>query len=93
MRFNFPLFLVAIAASVVKAADEAQATAEAQATGDAQATDAARRGCNADNCLRVIRGTNRGWPPLDVCQSDCSSYLVTTVTPTPPAYVIPILEH
>ncbi|KAK8116870.1 uncharacterized protein PG998_005151 [Apiospora kogelbergensis] len=85
MRFNLPLFLVAIAASVVKAADEAQATAEAQATGDAQATDAARRGCNADNCLRVIRGTNRGWPPLDVCQSDCSSYLVTTVTPTPPA--------
>ncbi|KAK7995006.1 hypothetical protein PG990_013779 [Apiospora arundinis] len=83
MRFNLPLLLAAVAASAVKAADDAEATADAQATGDAQATDAYRQRCNADNCLRIIRG-NQGWPPINKCQTDCSSYLVTTVTPTPP---------
>ncbi|KAK8859802.1 laccase 2 [Apiospora arundinis] len=83
MRFNLPLLLAAVAANAVKAADDAEATADAQATGDAQATDAYRQRCNADNCLRIIRG-NQGWPPINKCQTDCSSYLVTTVTPTPP---------
>ncbi|KAK7953274.1 hypothetical protein PG988_013968 [Apiospora saccharicola] len=90
MKWNLSLPLVALAAGVVKAADQAEATAAAQAadaaqvTDAAQATDAAWRGCNNDRCLRRIRGNYGGWPPPNVCQTDCSSYVVTTVTPTPP---------
>ncbi|KAK8136988.1 hypothetical protein PG984_004928 [Apiospora sp. TS-2023a] len=90
MKWNPSLPLFALAAGVAKAAEDVAATAAAQAadaaqvTDAAQATDAAWRGCNNDNCLRRIRGNYGGWPPPNVCQTDCSSYVVTTVTPTPP---------
>ena len=90
MKCNLSLLLAALAVSVTKAAEEAEATAAAQATDAAQATEAAWRRCNQDNCLRRIRGGYGGWPQPNVCQTDCSSYMVTTVTPTPPVYVLPL---
>jgi len=43
-----------------------------------------RRACNADNCLRGIRGTVSGLqPPLSSRLADCSSFQLATVTPAP----------
>ncbi|CZR56072.1 uncharacterized protein PAC_05960 [Phialocephala subalpina] len=41
-----------------------------------------RQVCNADNCLRGIRGTN-GQPPMSSRLVDCSSFQLATVTPAP----------
>ncbi|KAF8856003.1 hypothetical protein BDZ45DRAFT_804502 [Acephala macrosclerotiorum] len=41
-----------------------------------------RQVCNADNCLRGIRGTN-GAPPMSSRLADCSSFQLVTVTPAP----------
>ncbi|KAH6670440.1 hypothetical protein B0J14DRAFT_97024 [Halenospora varia] len=39
--------------------------------------------CNADNCLRGIRGTNpANLPPLSQRLLDCSAFLRTTITPS-----------
>ncbi|PMD37155.1 hypothetical protein L207DRAFT_599483 [Hyaloscypha variabilis F] len=41
-----------------------------------------RTGCNANNCLRQIRGTDVNLqPPLTSRESDCSTFMITTVTP------------
>jgi len=38
-------------------------------------------GCNADNCARAVTGTN-ALPALSIRQADCSSFQLTTVTPS-----------
>lgn len=40
-------------------------------------------GCNQDNCLRAVAGTQRGPDHPATASADCSSYLQTTVTPPP----------
>ncbi|KUJ23897.1 uncharacterized protein LY89DRAFT_776109 [Mollisia scopiformis] len=39
--------------------------------------------CNADNCLRGLRGTANMVPPLSSRLDDCSSFQLATVTPAP----------
>ncbi|KAF7505531.1 hypothetical protein GJ744_000693 [Endocarpon pusillum] len=39
-----------------------------------------RAGCNGDNCARAVTGTAKGSTRVVVAQSDCSSFLETTVT-------------
>jgi hypothetical protein len=41
-----------------------------------------RAACNADDCLRGVRGTNVAKPPLATRQADCSRYMTRTVTPS-----------
>ncbi|RFU82101.1 lipase/esterase family protein [Trichoderma arundinaceum] len=38
-------------------------------------------GCNADNCARAVTGTRDGLLPITSRQSDCSSFMLATVTP------------
>lgn len=42
-----------------------------------------RAGCNADNCLRKIRGTAIATPNLTSRLADCSSFLQVTIEPDP----------
>jgi hypothetical protein len=40
-----------------------------------------RAACNANNCNRAITGTRDGLTPASSRSADCSSFLLTTVTP------------
>lgn len=42
-----------------------------------------KRACAGNNCNRAVTGTNPGLPPASSRSADCSSYLLTTVTPSP----------
>ena len=50
-----------------------------------------RRSCSGNNCNRAITGTAGHLPASTLRKSDCSSFLLTTVTPSPvyvPALVV-----
>ena len=40
-----------------------------------------KRACAGNNCNRAITGTRDGISPASVRSADCSSFLLTTVTP------------
>jgi hypothetical protein len=40
-----------------------------------------QRACAGNNCNRAVTGTRDGLPPLSSRSADCSSFLLTTVTP------------
>ncbi|EFX06371.1 hypothetical protein CMQ_6692 [Grosmannia clavigera kw1407] len=41
------------------------------------------RNCAGNNCNRAITGTRAGLPATSLRQSDCSSFMLTVVTPSP----------
>lgn len=41
------------------------------------------RDCSGNNCNRAITGTRAGLPATTLRQSDCSSFMLTVVTPSP----------
>jgi len=41
------------------------------------------RACAGNNCNRAVTGTRAGLLPFSVRSADCSSFLLTTVTPAP----------
>ncbi len=47
-----------------------------------------QRACAGNNCNRAITGTRDGISPASVRSADCSSFLLTTVTPAA-TYVYP----
>lgn len=42
-----------------------------------------KRNCNGNNCNRAITGTRAGLAASTLRQADCTSFLLTTVTPSP----------
>ncbi|EPE07752.1 hypothetical protein F503_00474 [Ophiostoma piceae UAMH 11346] len=42
-----------------------------------------KRSCSGNNCNRAITGTAKSLPSSTLRKSDCSSFLLTTVTPSP----------
>lgn len=47
-----------------------------------------QRACAGNNCNRQVTGTREGLLPITSRQADCSSFQLTTVTPSP-TYVPP----
>lgn len=42
-----------------------------------------QRNCAGNNCNRAVTGTRDGLPAMSLRSADCSSFLLTTVTPAP----------
>jgi hypothetical protein len=39
--------------------------------------------CHANDCARQVTGTRAGLPAMSIRQSQCSSFMLTTITPSP----------
>ncbi|EOO01884.1 putative lipase esterase family protein [Phaeoacremonium minimum UCRPA7] len=51
------------------------------------------RACAGNNCNRAVTGTRDGLEPLSVRSADCSSFLLTTVTPAATTVTVTVDEE
>ncbi|KAK3989580.1 hypothetical protein QBC44DRAFT_350465 [Cladorrhinum sp. PSN332] len=49
-----------------------------------------RGDCHGNNCNRAVTGTRPGLLPLESRSADCSSFLLTTVTPAPTTVTVTV---
>lgn len=52
-----------------------------------------QRACAGNNCNRQVTGTREGLLPITSRQADCSSFQLTTVTPSPTTVTVTVTEE
>lgn len=51
-----------------------------------------QRACAGNNCNRAVTGTRDGLPAMSLRSADCSSFLLTTVTPAPTTVTVTVYD-